>query len=148
MSTHVSTSGRTAEQLPPRSPSLWGTPLARLFDELRPGREVDGGAGMPGGRVSESESEFCIEFDLPGVDEKDITIDVTGRRVTVQGERRIPERDAVLRQAPRLTGRFHVETVLPLPVEEPEAHGELDHGVLTLHLPKAAATKSRRIPIT
>lgn len=133
------------ERANPRISSLWGTQLGRLFEDLWPGRDVQ--ATVPSGDLAESDDAFTLELDVPGVAKKDLTIDVSGRRVTVHGERRVTERTGVVRHSTRLTGTFDFETMLPVAIDESQATAELDHGVLTLHLPKAAAAKSTRIPI-
>ena len=48
----------------------------------------------PGGALHETDESFTVELDLPGVDKKNISIDMSDRRLTVHGERVVKERRA------------------------------------------------------
>jgi HSP20 family protein len=114
--------------------SVWNsaTPVARL---------------APGGDLEETDDAFVIELDLPGIAKDDISIDVTGRRVSVSGTRSEKERTGILRHTTRTTGSFAYDVTLPGPVDEKKVTAALADGVLKLQLPKADGA-STRIAIT
>ena len=105
--------------------------------------EVD----MVGGELEETEKEFVLELDVPGVAKSDITIDVTGRRVSVEGKRAEKERTGVLRHSTRVSGTFSYELTLPGDIDGKAVTAHLDGGVLTIRLPKAQGTESTRVAI-
>lgn len=98
--------------------------------------------------LEETDDAYLVEIELPGVKRDDISVEVTGRRLTVSGERKERERVGILRRRTRTVGRFHYEVVLPGDVEEEGVSASMDEGVLTLRVPKAASERPRRIPVT
>lgn len=77
-----------------------GSPLAtmkremdRFFDDLTPfWRLENGGIGMdiwaPDTDMSETENEYVVMVDLPGMSKKDIKINYQDNRLTISGERK------------------------------------------------------------
>lgn len=97
--------------------------------------------------VEETDDAYHVEIELPGIKKDDVAIEVTGRRLTVSGERKEKERVGILRRRTRSVGRFYYEVVLPGEVDEDGIHATLDDGVLTVMVPKAASERPRRIEI-
>lgn len=118
---------------------------------MRPRGEVASTAGaafLPLADLEESDDAFTVEVKLPGVDKDDVNIEVSGRRVTVSGERKERERKGVLRPRHPQLGRFFHEAVLPGDVNEDDVTATLNDGVLTVPLPKAETARHRRVEIT
>ncbi|HEV2070866.1 MAG TPA: Hsp20/alpha crystallin family protein [Acidimicrobiales bacterium] len=88
-----------------------------------------------------------VEIELAGVDKDDVNIELSGRRLVVTGERKERERAGILRKRTRMIGRFRSEVVLPTDVDEEAVTAELDRGVLTVRVPKAASERPRRITV-
>lgn len=107
-----------------------------------------GDHNLPGADIEETDDSYTIEIELPGVTKQDVSIDVTGRRVAVHGERTERKRDGVLRHSTRSTGRFDYELTLPSAVETGEVSASLADGVLTMHLPKAKTERAKHITIS
>lgn len=99
--------------------------------------------------LEETDDEYVLEIELPGVKKQDINIEVEGRRITVHGERKERERTGVLRKRTRVVGRFFHEIVLPAEIDEDQISASLDEGVLTVRVGKAAAERggARKIEI-
>ena len=97
--------------------------------------------------VEETTDAYVVEIEIAGVKRDDIDIDVSGRRLSVRGERKEKERVGFLRRKERTVGRFAYEVTLPGDVDEDGVEANLDHGVLTVRLPKPERDKPRRIPI-
>jgi HSP20 family protein len=116
-----------------------------LFDLVWADDEV--GGYTPGGDLSETDDEYLLELDLPGIEKKDVTIDVSGRRISVSGVCTEKERAGRLRHTTRTVGSFSYEASLPSPVDQGKASATLTDGVLRITLPKAAESKGTRIAI-
>lgn len=102
---------------------------------------------IPDAELTETESEYVVEVDVPGVDRKDITIDVEGRRVSITGTRTQKERIGVLRRTTRTIGSFAYELALPAAVDEKKVAATLSDGVLRIELPKARNARGTRITV-
>lgn len=97
--------------------------------------------------VEELDDAYVMEVELPGVKREHIDIDVSGRRVSVRGERKEKERVGILRRRERTVGQFTAEVTLPGDIEEDAVEAHLDEGVLTVRLHKPERERPRRIPI-
>lgn len=97
--------------------------------------------------LEETDDDFVVTVDLPGVDKGDVDVELEGRRLTVTAERRERERTGILRRRTRHVGSFRHEVVLPAEVADEDIEAELRNGVLTLRLPKAESSRRRRIPV-
>ena len=128
------------------------------FDELnRLTQQLGGYLGMevpplgvgftPMADIEESEDAYTVELELPGVKKDDISVEVSGRRLVVSGERKERERVGILRRRTRSVGRFHYEVSLPSALDEEGVDASLSDGVLSLRVPKAASERPRRIKV-
>lgn len=125
--------------------SPWSAPMRSLLGDLWSAQMSD---FSPGGDLHETDEAFVLELDLPGVDKKDVTIDVSGRRVSVRGVKTVKERQGVVRHTTRTTGSFSYEAILPVAVDDTTATAALVDGVLTITMPKAPAAKATHVTIT
>jgi HSP20 family protein len=126
--------------------------MDRLFAEsfVRPSTAY-AAFGMEGPAVDiyQTKDEIVVKAAIPGVKPEDIDISVTGDVLTIKGkleeEEKIEEAN-YLRQERRY-GEFHREFSLPTQVSADKAKAEFEHGVLTLHLPKAEEVKPKSIKV-
>jgi HSP20 family protein len=131
--------------------------FGRLFTATGGAAVTPAGDGWsPGMDISESDKEWCIEADLPGVDRENIEVQIRNRNLILRAELRPQPVDEQQEEGGR---RYHrqerryggFEQVLTLPenVEEGEIRCEFRNGVLTVHIPKKehAPPASRRIPV-
>jgi HSP20 family protein len=123
----------------------WNTRLGQVLDTMR--HTVHPGEFAPGGDLEETDDAFVLELDLPGIAKENVTIDVTGRRITVNGTRTEKERTGTLRHTTRATGSFSYEVTLPAAVDEKGVTASLVDGVLTVRMTKASGAKTTRIAI-
>jgi HSP20 family protein len=131
--------------------------MNRLFDEVM-------GSGVPyvgaqGGQgqiinahmnVSETETEFRLEVELPGVRDEDIDVSLNDNVLTIRGEKRFERRDEKenFHFVERSYGTFQRSVQLPFPVNPEQVRASSDNGVLTVTLPKTAQQeRSRRIQV-
>ena len=91
---------------------------------------------------------FRIEFDLPGVAEDTLDIDVERNVLTIRAERPARTGDWEPLAAERPTGLFSRQLVLGenLDLERLDAH--YDNGVLSLTVPVAEKAKPRKVQVT
>jgi HSP20 family protein len=102
---------------------------------------------VPLADIEETEDAWVVEAELPGVNKKDINVDVRDSEVVVTGEIKEKERKGLLRRRTRPVGRFEYRVVLPGEVDADAIDASLDDGVLTIRIPKAEKARPRRIEI-
>ena len=113
--------------------SGWPTPMLSTLDEFVPPADLE-----------ETDDAYLLEVELPGVDKNDLDVEVSGRRLTISGERRERERVGILRRRTRTVGEFLYEVVLPGEIDEDAIKATLAEGVLTVTVPKAASARQQR----
>lgn len=126
--------------------SPWGLRVQDILEQILPST-VATSDFSPGGQLSETDDAFTVELDLPGVDKKDVNVDISGRRVSVRGTKVVKEREGVLHRSTRTSGSFAYEAVLPLAVDASRATASLTDGVLILTMPKVTESKATRVEI-
>lgn len=78
----------------------------------------------------------------------DVDVELTGRRLTVRGERKERERVGVLRRRTRRVGEFHYEVTLPDEVSGDDIEAHFADGLLTIRAPKAEGLETRQIRVS
>ena len=138
--------------------------MDRLFNEVTGIQTQQLGAGQqpwqPRLDISETDGEWLIEADLPGVDKENIDVQVQNGHLILRAEMRReqevrPEEEGKQDQQRRYYRRErqygYFERVLALPdsADDERIRCEFKDGVLTVHLPKLeqGARQGRRIPI-
>jgi HSP20 family protein len=91
---------------------------------------------------------FHVEFDLPGVSQDSIDIDVERNVVTVKAERPARASDAELLAAERPRGVFSRQLVLGDNLDTNNIKASYHEGVLSLTIPVAEQAKPRKVEIT
>ena len=135
--------------------------LAALQNEMgRWMNQVAGGVGTPAGNgqsstwlpavdVWETESELVLSFDLPGIEEDNIAVELDDKVLTVTGERERNSEHANDRfyRFERRFGQFARSVTLPAAVMEDESQANHKDGVLEIRVPKPEEQKPKRIQI-
>jgi HSP20 family protein len=124
--------------------------LRRQIDDLAAsfGREwpfpTQVGAGAPALNVSETDKAIEIEAELPGVDEKDIKVEIEGQRVIISGEkkRESEEEEKDWRVVERSYGSFRRAVTLPFEPAGDAASAHCDKGVLHIEIMKPAGARA------
>jgi HSP20 family protein len=100
--------------------------------------------------VTENESAYSVKAELPGVDKKDIDVQIDGRVVSINAkvERNQEEKEGerVIRRE-RYSGTFSRSFALDGEVDEANAKAEYKDGVLSLSLPKRTSGDRKRLTI-
>ena len=117
-----------------------------LFDG--PGRVTQN--WVPALDVWETDSEVVYAFDLPGIPQEKISIEVKDDTLTVTAEREKTEEssnDGFYRYERRY-GTFARAVGLPQGVDEDQISASYDNGVLEVRVPKPEEQKPRRIALS
>ena len=106
-------------------------------------------AWVPTLDVWETEDELVYAFDLPGVDEDKISIEVEDSMLTVSAEREKSTEihEDKFQRFERRHGTFSRTVGLPQGVDEDAIKAGYVNGVLEIRVPKPAQAKPRRISI-
>jgi HSP20 family protein len=111
----------------------------------------DGGSRpwIPSVDVWETDSEIVYAFDLPGIPEDKVSVEVEDGSLTVTGERERTEKTEGDRfyRFERRFGSFERSIGLPQGVKEDEIKADYKDGVLEIRVPKPEQAKPRRIQI-
>jgi len=99
--------------------------------------------------MHETENEVVLNFELPGVSEKDVALSITGDLLTLKGERTVNRefKDDNAYHAERVYGKFERSVQLPMPVQSEKVKATYRDGVLEVKLPKAEEVKPKAIKI-
>jgi HSP20 family protein len=109
--------------------------------------------------VQETENDYVIEADLPGVKAEDINVDLHGRELRITGEYGGAEQPGgeqaegkqpggeQQQTSARRSGRFDYRVTLPSEVNAESCNADLEQGTLRLRLPKVTTSAGRRIPV-
>jgi HSP20 family protein len=106
--------------------------------QARAEQEAECPAWQPSVDVWETEEEWVIFMDLPGVSEGEIQIEVLENRLTIAGTRqtRLSEQDLRASYDERPSGRFSRAFALPHGVKQDQIAAKLKQGVLIVWIPK------------
>jgi HSP20 family protein len=90
-----------------------------------------------------------VKVDVPGMEEKDLSVFVSGNDLIVKGERKLEseEKKKQYHRVERSSGMFHRMIPLPSTVDAGKIKAEDNKGVLEIHLPKKAGAKAKQIPL-
>lgn len=99
--------------------------------------------------VKETKDAFIFKADLPGVEEKNIEVNLTGNRLTVSGVRDQEDRHEGENffVDERVFGNFTRVFTLPDGVDGDQVSADLKDGVLTIHIPKKPEHQPKKISI-
>jgi len=128
--------------------------MNRFFDDpfFRTGRMADDdnmGMWNPAVDLYEKDDHFVIKAELPGVDKKDIKIDLNDRVLTLSGERtydnEVKEENYYRKE--RSYGKFQRAFRLPADVDSDQIKAEFKDGVLQVEVPKPEEQKAKQVTI-
>ena len=129
-----------------RDPFL-ATPF-RLMDEFMRGWTGNRLTGFtPLIDVRETDDEYLVLVDLPGVKSEDVSIEVSDEMLTISGSR-APVETGEAQLVERPYGSFVRTLTLPKGVDEDKIVADYHDGVLELHVPKPAEQRPKKIAIS
>jgi HSP20 family protein len=122
----------------------------RFFEDFQlPPFEDKWASTFPSVDVKESDREIRVSAELPGLDEKDIDITISGNLLTIRGEKKQEKEDKTENyyRKERSYGSFYRDIPLPTEVESEKVDASYKNGVLGITVPKKPEGKRKKIAI-
>jgi HSP20 family protein len=134
---------------------LWPTMRALLaWDPFRemsslPALDPRAPSFSPAFDVKETKDTFLFKADVPGIEEKDLEVTLTGNRLTISGKREEEkeEKQTNYYAYERSYGTFTRSFTLPEGADVDKLRASLEHGVLSLTVPKKPEAQAKKIAL-
>ena len=127
--------------------------MNRLFEDANRNWKSDEPASTttwsPAVDIFETESEIVVKAEVPGMERKDITLNLENNVLTLRGERRFLKeaKEENYHRIERSYGGFSRAFTIPVTVEDEKIRADYKEGVLTIVLPKKEQAKPKQIRI-
>ncbi len=121
-----------------------------FFDAPLPNGAATARRWLPAMDLVETEGDFVLKADLPGLSEKDVSIELEDNVLTISGERKSEheERKDGVHRVERASGGFARSLTLPEGVNPEAIKASFDRGVLEVRIPKPEQRKPRKVEIS
>ena len=98
---------------------------------------------------SETDKEYVVRVEVPGIAKKDLDVNVEGRILTVTGKRtfEVEEKEEEYLWHEREQGRFIRTVEFPAAVDAAKVLAVCENGVMTIKLPKMAPAIKSKIEV-
>ena len=122
----------------------------RELDLMERGMRSFGLPLLPAADVYETEDEYVVELEVPGYEEKELTVEVLDHMLTIKGEHEVTtgETQKTYRLHERLEQEFERRFELPAAVDMDKLTATFKAGVLELHARKAEVAVPKKITVT
>jgi HSP20 family protein len=99
--------------------------------------------------IYEDNERLTFKVEVPGIDERDIKVEVADNVLTVRGERKLEKdvREENIRRMERHYGAFSRSFTLPSTVDPEKIEASYVHGVLAIQMPKRAGARPKQIKV-
>lgn len=125
--------------------------MDRVFQEVGLEREGNNLTGWsPAIEVSQDGNKYKVHAELPGLEPKDVKLEVDNDMLVIQGERRFEhqEKNGGVQRTERQYGVFYRSIPLPEGAKVDQAQAKFNNGVLEIEVPVPEQQTNRRtIPI-
>lgn len=123
--------------------------MGRLFESIETLSNPRGRRQYPAVNLHDVGDRYVVTTELPGMVAEELDISMTGETLTLRGERKRSESitDESYRRQERGFGTWSRTLTLPDRVDASQVSAALQHGILTVTLPKAAEAKPRQITV-
>jgi len=110
---------------------------------------LEGSLWSPAVDIVETDNEIVLRADLPGVEPKDVDIQVQNGTLTLRAERKFESdvKEDNFRRIERVYGSFVRSFTLPQAVDPESVAAEYRNGVLEVKLPKRPEAKPKQIKV-
>ena len=128
--------------------------MNRLFEDASRNWKSDEPASTttwsPAVDIFETESEIVVKAEVPGMDRKDITLNLENNVLTLRGERRFLKetKEENYHRIERSYGGFSRAFSIPVTVDDEKIRADYQDGVLKIVLPKKEQLRPKQIKIT
>ncbi|MBI3754320.1 MAG: Hsp20/alpha crystallin family protein [Deltaproteobacteria bacterium] len=128
--------------------------MNRLFDETlskakAPCEGIAGGGWSPPVDIYETEEHIILKAELPGIDKRDIEVEIQDNILALKGERRFEKnvQEENYHRMERSYGSFQRAFTLPYIVNKDDIKAKYNNGVLEITLQKILEQKPKAIKI-
>ncbi|HXX26258.1 MAG TPA: Hsp20/alpha crystallin family protein [Pseudolabrys sp.] len=127
--------------------------IDRLFENFTTGFPMLGNGmanvSLPTMDVAETDKDIEITAELPGLEEKDVQINMSDNVLTIRGEKKAEkeQKDKNYRLVERSYGAFERSLELPEGVNADAIKASIDKGVLKVVVPKPAPAQVKKIEV-
>ncbi len=99
--------------------------------------------------IYEDDKKLIFKVEVPGIDEKDVKVEIESNVLTVRGERKLAKdiKEENFRRMERHYGAFSRSFTLPNTVDPEKIEANYTHGVLTIQMPKLAGARPKQIKV-
>jgi HSP20 family protein len=99
--------------------------------------------------IVENENDIILKAEIPGMEQKDLDVNLTGDVLTIKGEKKAEheERGDNFHRIERSYGSFSRSFALPCEVQEDKVEAHYKNGVLSLKLPKSENCRTKAVKI-
>ena len=99
----------------------------------------------PAADIYESETEYVVAIDLPGVNREELEVDIDENRLLIKGTRSVSATNRQRTERP--VGKFLRSFTVPNAVDQAQIAAEYRDGVLQVKLPKRKEPRAQRVEI-
>ncbi|MFY7805449.1 MAG: Hsp20/alpha crystallin family protein [Limnoraphis robusta] len=127
--------------------------MNRLFDSFSTDgspMERTNSAFVPLAEIEETTDAVHLKLEVPGMEAKDIDIQVTAEAVAISGERKseIKTEEKGMTRTEFRYGKFRRVIPLPVRIQNTNVSADYKDGILTLTLPKAEEEKNKVVKVS
>ena len=111
--------------------------------------EYESAVWMPLTDIKETNDEYRLMLDIPGVDKKDVKISFSNGELQISGERKEEKEDKneKYHRVERSFGKYYRSFRLPDKIQQDNIKAEFNNGSLRVTIPKAEEVKPKEIEI-
>jgi HSP20 family protein len=121
--------------------------MGQLIENVWSGTSIGNGIWAPPVDIEETEDAWVVEAELPGAEQDDIKVEMRDSELVISGEIKERERKGILRRRTRRAGEFEYRVTLPGEIEGERIDASLEHGVLTVRVPKVERARPQRVEV-
>ena len=123
-----------------------------IFQDFNRGQQdelFNAGSFVPAVDIYEDEHKITLKLEVPGIDQKDVDIQLENNTLTIRGERKFEneEKEENFHRIERRYGSFARSFTLPNTVDPENITAEHVNGVLRVNLAKRAEAKPKQIKV-
>lgn len=128
--------------------------MDKLFEDFfglaQPGTGGSGAMWSPAVDISESQDNYVVKAELPGMKKEQIDLEVEDNVLAIKGERKFEKTDKGedYHFVERSYGSFYRRFALPKNVDSEAIRAEYKDGVLEITIPKREEVKPQKVEIT
>lgn len=126
--------------------------INRLFDRLMPGGngEIRSLTFIPLAEMEETDDAIHLKLEVPGMESKDLDVEVTEEMVSIKGERKSESKteDKGVVRSEFHYGKFERRIPLPTHIQTDKVQAECKNGMLNLTLPKVESEQRKAVKVT